>query len=66
MKSGVQIKTFKFVDKNCDEIDNEVNKFLKSIVKDDGRIDNINSFVNNDGNIVFITVKYLRFDYIEN
>lgn len=59
MTFGLQIKTFKFVDKDCAEIDVEVNKFLKSITKNSGSIKDIDTLINDDGNIVFITVKYI-------
>lgn len=44
---------------NCDEIDDEVNKFLKIITKNNGTIKDIKPLINDDGNIVFITVKYV-------
>ncbi|MBS5926170.1 MAG: hypothetical protein ACLS2V_13125 [Clostridium paraputrificum] len=59
MRFGLQIKTFKFIDKSCDEIDIEVNMFLQNIIKNDGSINDINSSINSTGNIIFITVKYV-------
>ena len=65
MRFGLQIKTFKFIDKSCNEIDNEVNKFLKNIIESNGTIDDVDSSINEDGRIAFITVKYICSEFEE-
>lgn len=60
MVIGLQIKTFKFINKSCDEIDSEVNNFLQNLIKHGGRINDIKSLISGDGNVVFITVKYIE------
>lgn len=65
MISGLQIKTFKFDlakipegENGCDEIDNKINAFLKSIVNDNGSIIGVDSSVNNYS--VIYLVKYIK------
>lgn len=56
---GKQIKTFKFLNKNCIEIDKEVNSFLKSITDNGGSIKEIIPTINNDVSIVLVTIVYV-------
>ncbi len=59
MIKGIQIKTFKFINKQCNEIDSEVNAFSIMISDRMGIVKDIVPTISNDGNTVFITVKYI-------
>ncbi|MGN9163466.1 hypothetical protein [Clostridium sulfidigenes] len=59
MVRGIQIKTFKFKNKLCDEIDREVNDFLKNVVDKQGNIIDVEPLINYDGTVVMMTVKYV-------
>lgn len=59
MVRGIQIKTFKFKNKLCGEIDREVNDFLKNVVDKQGNIIDVEPLINYDGTVVMMTVKYV-------